>query len=234
MTTLDRGSKYTVPPDAVGDARFYGVFRAQSILGYVCDIAVVPVTDDHPEVRDILGVAQVCLLDSAVHVSGIDPFGQRTGPGFVRAIGCMTICWQDERVAASPPSGLGCRAPEIGIIVSWDGDAAGTAHRDATWQHHCFYAAPKGFLTLRGVFQWWRDNGYGAFGVRDIARAVDAGRPNYLRTEGEAQHEGAFRRLLEGHLGVSNTRLPRDRGQPVLQRVGRWEYTFMGVDHGTA
>ena len=110
--------------------------------------------------------------------------------------------------------------------MSWDEDEAGSGHRSDVWQHHVFWSSPKSFLTLRGVHRWWRDQGMCDFSVRDLAERIDKGRESYMRVSGEAQHEGAFRRLLEGHVGVSNNRLPGDHGPAVLRRVGRWRYTF--------
>lgn len=222
----ERGSLYTVPADATGDARIYGYFKSQRILGYPCDIEVTSLPDNSPGVCDLLGYECVMRGDSAIHMSGFDPYGKKTGPGFIRAIGMERIHWTRECDREHPPAGLGAREPEPCIIATWDEDESGRGHRDESWQHFVFFGGPKAFLTLRGVHAWWRKGGYVAFDVRGLAEAIDAGRPSYLRTVGVAQHERAFRRLLDGHLGVSNNKLPRDRGQVVLQRVGRWGYTF--------
>lgn len=226
----EQGSIYTVPEDAVGEARIYGLFKSQRILGYPCDIECIRVDDCDPSVQDIFGFDMVTRGDSAIHVSGLDPFGRKTGPGFIRALGRQQIHWQLPSHIESPPSGLGSRGPEVGMIVSWDADAAGSGHRSDVWQHHVFWSAPKSFLTLRGVHRWWRNQGMGDFSVGDLAARLDAGRKSYLRVSGDVQHEGAFRRLLEGHVGVSNNRLPGDHGPAVLRRVGRWRYTFTDGD----
>lgn len=221
------GSLYTVSENAIGEERIYGMFKNQRILGYPCDIECWHVEDNDSGVLDILGYDCVQRGDSAIHVSGLDPYGSKTGPGFIRAIGKQKIHWCYEQHQKDPPTGLGCREPEVCIIVSWDADTSGRGHRDdLIWQHHVFWSAAKTFLTLRGVHTWWRENTFQAFTVHDLAERIDQKRPYYLRTAGKQQHERAFRRLLEGHIGVSNNKLPRERGQVMLKRAGRGKYTF--------
>ncbi len=223
----ERGSLYTVPEEAVGEARIYGLFKDQRILGYPCDIECVRVEDNDPEVRDLLGYAGVQRGDVAIHVSGFDPFGKKTGAGFIRALGRQQIHWNREHHRENPPAGLGCREPEVCMIVTWDHTGAGRGHRDESiWQHHIFWGGSKAYLSMRGVHAWWRADGFREFSVRDLAERIDRGRPSYLKTAGVQQHEAAFRRMLECEVGVSNNKLPRDHGQVVLRRVGRWTYTF--------
>jgi hypothetical protein len=110
------------------------------------------------------------------------------------------------------------------MIVTWDHTGAGRGH--PIWQHHAFWGGSKAYLTMRGVHAWWRGEGCRTFSVRDLAERIDQGRSSYLKTAGVRQHEAAFRRMLECEVGVSNNKLPRDRGQVVLRHVGRWTYTF--------
>ena len=122
------GSLYTVPASATGDARIYGRFEGQRILGQPCAITVERLEDSDERALDLLKRPTFRRVGSAIHISGLDPFGKRTGPGFIRALGMYSI---DYLGREDHPSGCGSDAPEAVAILTWDGDCAGTMHRRA-------------------------------------------------------------------------------------------------------
>ena len=219
------GSVYAVPADAAGEAAVYGEFGGCRILGHECSIVVERAGVDADQAPDILGRPNVWALGGhAIHISGLDTFGQRTGPGFVRALGRYRVQWASE--PASPhdrPSGLGCREPEWAAIVSWDGDATGRGHRDDRWQHIAHWGCVRGFLTGEGLRREWVAQGRPTFRAGDVLEWIDARRDmrRSMALAGDRQHSSAVRRLCETMVGVSNHPWPW-----VLRRSGRWAYTF--------
>lgn len=221
-------SLYTVPIDATGDERIYGTFTEQRILGYPCTIKVDEVSDNNPAVRDMLGQAAVMRGDAAIHISGLDPFGKKTGPGFIRAIGNVEVEFSLPSQKEDPPAGLGCRGPEVAVIVSWDSDEMGNGHRSDIWQHHSLFSGVDHWITLRGLLGWCKGSSriyeFG-FTPRDVCEAIDriGRREGCMRTAGDRQHESAVRRLLETLVDVQNTKLDGF----MLGRSGRWNYYFL-------
>lgn len=219
------GSVYVVPDNAAGDARVFGRFDSQRILGYPCSIVVDPLDDHDPQTADIFGRGGVFHRHGiAIHISGKDPFGKRTGPGFIRAIGAYAIDWLGRE---SPCAGLGCRHAETAAIVTWDGDITGRGHRDDRWQHHALWSDSRGYITLAGLLEWWRgDRERRTFTPRDVLAWIDNERGDapgstLSLTSPDGQHTRAVRRLLESSVGVSNNGLPA-----TLRRMGRWSYCW--------
>jgi len=211
------GSVYSVPDDAVGDARVYGRFEGQRILGSPCVITVERLDDGDPRALDLLRVPGFRRVGAAIHISGLDPFGQRTGPGFIRALGLYSIDWHGRE---EHPGGLGCAEPEPVAILTWDGDAGGTYHRRDDWQHHVHYGACGSVLTLQALADLFDDT----FGPEDVCRRADEiqGRSRCL-TYCEPQHIRAVRRLLDTHVGVQNNHI---QPRATLRRASRWAYRW--------
>lgn len=218
MMNALRGSKYSVPLDEKGDDRVYGIFSFQRILGCACTITTVPLPDYSPAAVDLLGNwGAFGHNGGAIHISGLDPFGKRTGPGFIKAIGGYVVVFE----RTDHPSGLGTNGVEPACIVTWDGDASGRFHRTDDWQHHAMFGGTRSYVTLAGVLRWCGlHDRLGGFGPDDICEWLDARREGYVQYR-DRQHVAAIRRLLESFVGVSNNYLPETA---ILRRKGRWSY----------
>jgi hypothetical protein len=213
------GSVYSLPDDAVGDARIYGRFDDQCLLRHPCSIVVTRLEDNDFRALDLLRRPAFCRVGAGIHISGLDPFGERTGPGFIRALGMYSVDWLggDRRV-----SGLGCHRPEPAAIITWDGDCAGNYHRRDDWCHHVHYASCESILTLQSV----ADLFHKTFSADDICAKADrlTGRTaGTIMSYQDPLHVRAVRRLLETHVDVQNNHI---QPRAVLRRVKRWTYQW--------
>lgn len=196
------GSIYSVPEDAApgSDACVYGRFMGQQILGKRCTITCERLEDGDPRAVDILGYA-LRRGRVAIHISGKDDFGQRTGPGFVREMALYSVDWlghEEDRC-----SGLGCAEPEAAAIVTSDDNH----RRPERYRHHCFYSGTDGFVSFDGIWQWWwsgeRRDVNALLTPRLVCEEMDR-RHERSWTYVELQHLRAVGRLLEGMVGVNN------------------------------
>jgi hypothetical protein len=212
----------TVPEDAKGDARIYGTFQNQMILGYPCTVKIESLPDNDSRIKDILGFSEIRRKMAAIHISGVDPFGKHTGPGFIQAIGFYQIEFKNK--TQRKPSGLGCDGPEAALIVTWDQDYH---HR---WEHHAFFSGADHIVTLGGIYEWWRTTGKGSFGPQEICASIDELRgytnDSVMSLCNSKQHVRAVRRLLESSLDVNNNHIGSDNNRPILRRIGRWQYEW--------
>ena len=193
-------SIYWIPESETGRARYFGRFPDLQILGRKCEIAVMEKRDLHPDVVDILGYPSFRVGGIAIHISGFDTFGQRQGPGRIRAIGMFRTVFEK-----SPhPAGLGCRRPEPAVIV---------APECKGWEHFAHFSASRYFLTLEGVLMWATSRDSSEFGLDDVCDGTGI-------TCDKNQRQ-AVRSLLETCVGVSNHNIPNGG---VISRVGRWGY----------
>jgi len=217
------GSTYSVPTAAQGDDRVYGTFRNCAVLGHWCTIHVDRLPDGDPQVADMLGFGGVFTRGGvAIHISGKDDYGAKTGPGFIRAIGLYRVEWIG---AGDHAAGLGCYKPEPAVIASWDSGPAGNGHRSNIWQHHAFFGGASHFVALKGVYRWWQVHRRG-FGAQDVCEAIDNVRGHKRGDTGsvqDRQHISAVRRLLDGCVNVQSVATPLGA---MLVRVGRWTYAF--------
>ena len=94
-------------------------------MGETVELQIVSLQDGDLQIRDILG-STTRRSQAAIHISGFDPFGHKTGPGFIRAIGMYKTVFADGKKAFS---GLGCDGAEPVLIVSWDRDESHTGDR---------------------------------------------------------------------------------------------------------
>lgn len=208
-------SEYRTPAGAKGEARIYGDFPGCLLLGSPCTIKAAKQRDGWNEATDALGFSGVFARTGlAIHVSGRDDYGQKTGPGFVRGLARYSIDWLGSK---SHPSGLGCHKPEPAAIVTCDG-----GHRDPNEYHRvdrwtgCDYV-----FTLAGVLQWARTVNDGKeFTPVDILTWIDAMKKRTYPLN-ESLHIATLRRLLEGAVGVSNNGLKN-----TLHRSSRWRYVW--------
>lgn len=212
------GSLYSARPGEPGQP--FGEFTGQRILGQACTIRVTPAEDGALPFQDMIG----CPMRrgrAAIHISGVDPFGKKTGPGFVRELG-----WYEEDYLGRKdhPSGLGSNGKAPAALVTWDG----VHQRQEEWAHHAFWGACNGYVTLDGVYGLVGPGK--TFHPRDICLALErrTGRSDWYNTR---QHVSAIRRLLEGMVGVSNVAAGAIVPGPsrplwgcVLARIGRWQY----------
>lgn len=227
----------------------FGRFEDQRILGIRCAIEADRIDDGDPRALDMLG-RPMRRGQVAIHISGMTPFGGRTGPGFVRELAIYRVDWlgNEERRA----SGFGCAGPEAGAIVTWDGGARGkeswpaSHQRPEAWRHHAMFSACDGFVTIDGIYHWWTT------GIRDadasltplavceeLTRRADRSWCDFT----DRQHVSAVRRLLDGMVGVSNPAggtIVVDGRQAVLRRRARagvrfyeWEQPATGRARGT-
>lgn len=214
-------SQYAVPTTATGDDRIYGRFEGCTILGMSCDIEAKPLQCGDDACVDALGVAGVFRRgDMAIHVSGINDFGEKTGPGFIRAIASYCVHWRSATM--QPPSGLGCDGGyEPTAIVTWDSEKHSDSHyHKDLWAHHAYYSACSSFFTMAGIVKLM-DVGK-VFTPTSILHESDIrlGKRSPMLL-GEKPHTVAMRRLLEEAVGVTNT-----IHGVVLKRAGRWSYRF--------
>lgn len=215
----------------------YGRFEEQQILGMRCAIVCERIDDGDPRAVDMLGCA-MRRGRVAIHISGKDPMGDRTGPGFIRELCMNSVDWlgREDRC-----SGLGCAEPEPAAIVTWD---AANHRRPGEYMHHAFWGGTDGYVSFDGIYQWWTS------AIRDADarlthRAVceelerRTGRPGWYC---ESQHTAAIGRLLNEMVGVSNYAAGAIAPNPeapaltaVLRRhthKGRRYYRFEMPDHG--
>ena len=212
---IERGSYYGVQ---AGQDPVYGAWPDQCILGLRCTIRAEEMPSGDLRAMDALRVPGSFRRGGmAMHVSGRDKFGGHTGPGFIRALAMYSIDWGG---ANDIPSGLGCEEPEPAGIVSWDG-SDGRGHLDDRWKIHAHYGGCSYFWTLEGIHAVFA--ACHRFDVADIIRhSNSAWRRDRVMAYDDTQKRSC-RRLLESSIGVNNHQIP---GQPVLERVGRWDYRW--------
>jgi len=171
--------------------------------------------DGAADVVDILGEPGFRVGGLAIHISGFSPFGQKTGLGWICAIGAYSVDWLGAR---DTPSGLGCRGPEAAAIVS------GTK---PNWDHHSMFSGCSYFLTLEGIYKWAAGLG-DAFSPLDVIDGANSRRGDKWPLD--KHHVAVARRLLEGSIDVSNNQIVSDDGKigvVRLVRVGRWSYMWI-------
>ena len=205
---IGMGSVYQIPDEAKGDARMFGTFPNQRILGSACTIAVLKLDDGALECRGSL----------AIHISGLNAFGQEVGPGPVKHIGLYGVAWDDPQ--GNKPYGFGTEKPEAGVIVA---DELGNYA-----EHHAMFRACHSFVTLEGVFRWCDQNGIGTFTPAELCAAMQADRHWRL---GKKQIS-AVRRLLEAGLADGLPEHAIIGYAQRLVRVGRWKYAWQSLAQG--
>ena len=219
---MSYSTEYIISEDAVGESRYFGKFPGCHILGTPCTINVDALPDASPVAVDILGYPTFRRNGMAIHISGLDAFGNKAGAGHIRALGMYSVGWTG-RASGLPglPSGLGCRASEPAVIVS-----SGCRQ----WQHHAMFSRCDSFLTLEGVFNWAGASSVHpdwVFEPSDIMNTLNSKRVDTWLYE--RQHLAAIRRLLEDCVDVSNNGILSDDGKigvACLQRDGRWAYRW--------
>ncbi len=212
------GSQYTTPDGATGDDRIYGRFEGQTCLGTPCAIICERIEDCDPRAVDMLGQAGVFRRGGvAIHISGKNPYGQRSGPGYIRALAMYAFDWGGRK---DHPSGIGANGPEPACIHTWDAPGERGCHFEpGKWQHHAFYGGCDFMVTAEGLLRWAGDGR--RFTPQDVCEAIDALRPDSIsKLAADKQHISAVRRLLEAEVDVSNTTCR----PAVLRRAGRWTY----------
>ncbi len=222
-------SYYKVPDTAAGRDRIYGSFPGCRILGHDCTITIDELPDRDPQVADLGGNGTVFRRGGyAIHISGLDPYGTKTGPGFIRAIGLYSIRWHD---TDSPPAGLGWRRPEPAAIVSWDGDVTGRSHRTDEWQHFAMFERCRSIVTLDGIVdllhtRYGHDRPFRPLTICQLLDAVHGRSADDIMSYTDKQHVRAVRRLLEAAVDVRNQYVNSDY---TVRRSGRWAYTLEGA-----
>jgi hypothetical protein len=214
------GSRYSARDGSPGDP--FGAFSNQRVLGHPCTIRVEPLPDGDPRAEDLLGWP-MRRGGPAIHISGLDPYGAPTGPGFVRELGLYAIDWLGRE---DHPSGLGCRGPEAVALATWDG-----VHQSREqWAHHAFWGRCRGYVTARGIYNLFGPDK--AFTPMMICSEMNR-RDSQYRHYTDRQHVSAVRRLLETMIGVSNVSagaIVQDPTRPLwgvaLERAGRWGYRW--------
>ena len=206
-----------------GKERMFGVFPNCAHFGYRCSVKVTELPDESPEVRDILGLNSFRVRESAVHISGLDSYGQPVGSRWIKALGMYEVIWDtpDGKMPRTPNSsmgGLGFEKPEPCVIVGGD-------------PSYPFFSDPEYFLTLRSVKEcyppgWTANLHMGHFTPRDLCERMDEIRnqdPNRITSTlaKETQHLRAVRRLLEEAIH----REERIDGAELI-RYDRWSYRW--------
>lgn len=211
----------------------FGVFEGQRILGFPCTVHCERIKDGDSRAKDIFGQAAMRRGGTAIHISGKNRFGHRTGPGFIRELCMYRIDWHG---ALDPPVGLGCRGPEAACIVTWDDPGWPDVHyRPEQYMRHVFWDACNSFVSFDGVFFWWESQHKfmqgGPLTPQKVCKEIDSRRGRKrgdVLSVQEPEYYKVVRRLLEGMVGVQNNAPAPDPHRPyhkvVLHRVGRWGY----------
>lgn len=213
---------YQIPRDAQGRDHYFGRFEGCAFFDQPCAIVVLPPTHDKP-VRDALG-APMRVKDLAIHVSGFSPYGKKTGPGFIRAVGDYSVDWlgKDHRGA-----GFGFDGPEGACIVTWDDESIGT-HNTDEWQHVGFWSSSDCYISTAGLLSIAHDGL--PFDAEYVVKGIDEVKREAQRRifpDLSKQHERSVRRLLEALVGVSNQPSLCERPWFHLERAGRWKYRWV-------
>ena len=219
IENIGMGSVYRIPDEATGDARMFGTFPNQRILGSACTIAVLKLDDGALECCDELGIYGSFVRGSlAIHISGLNAFGQEVGPGPIKHIGLYGVAWDDPQ--GNKPYGFGTEKPEAGVIVA---DELGNYD-----EHHAMFSACDSFVTLEGVFRHCDQNGLGTFTPAELCAAMDA-RADRSWKFGK-QQIASVRRLLEAGLSDGLPEHPIIGYAQRLVRIGRWSYAWKSLE----
>ncbi len=208
-------TEYLIPEGARGEARIYGDFPGCRLLGSPCTIRTEKQADGWDGATDATGFPGVFAHGGrAIHVSGRDVFGRKSGLGFIRGLARYSVDWLGSK---DHPSGLGCHEPEAATIISFDG-AHNTPERcyDLGFWGECRY-----IFTLAGVLCWARTVNEGkAFKPVDILKWIDAQKKRPLPLN-DPLHIAVLRRLLDGSVDIRKNGLKH-----TLCRDGRWGYIW--------
>lgn len=189
-----------------GDPSVFGDFNC-TVLGEPLIVTVDRIEDDDARCLDILGVP-FRRGDSAIHISGLDEYGEVTCGGFVREMG-----WQSARRVDGKPVQSTMGTAEAVVIVMH------TRHDRWNAPHMAQFSDAAYFVTRRGLSVVFSG---APFTPDDVAERIDAARETargerpMFPVRSDPQHRRAIRRLLEGAVGA-----PRG-----VSRVGRWGYVF--------
>lgn len=200
---------YPQPPGLTGEDRIFGTFPDQRIFGYRCSIQVEKLPDEHCSLVDILGFYSFRVGELAIHISGLNDYGEVVGAHRIEALGMYKVLWNtpDGKKPREPNSsmgGPGFDGPEPMVIA---GDTL----------HHAMWDGCKYFVTLRGIHSLFRS----VFTPRDVCQAADKIRKNDFSTFDEPQHTRAVRRLIEDAIRINAT-----INGDTLCRHGRWAYQW--------
>lgn len=217
MRPDDMVSAYVMRNDGSVFGHFFGC-DGNERLGYNCDQHVERCEDGDERVSDVFGLP-VRRGAMAIHVSGLDRYGDMSFGGLIREIGINHEQWSDSDEFR--PS----------VIVRTQHERHGL--------HVAEWSDSEYWVTLDGIHRHMVD--VQPFTPQQIIDAVNwirksKGWPKYRMLEG-AQHARAIRRLLESAVGVSNLaagavpskRYPRACGAPLV-RATRWSYQFCEPD----
>ena len=209
------GSVYRVPDEAKGEARIYGTFPNQRILGSACSITVERLEDGHIAAIDEMGIGGVFNRGGvAIHISGLDSFGDKAGPGIIKHIGLYCVAWDNPE--GHKPCGFGCDGPEPGVILA---DESGYCE-----EHHAMMSGCDSFVTLEGIYRWCDQNGVGAFSPAELCADMDRRADRFWKFG--KQQIASVRRLLEYGLVSGLPAHPVIGDGKVLDRIGRWKYCW--------
>ena len=209
-------SVYPQAPGLTGEARYFGLFPGQRIMGYSCSIKTDKLPDGAPQAVDILGLPGTFRVgELAIHISGLNSFGERVGARQIKAIGMYQIIFatpdgKKPKEKNTSFGGTGVDEPEACVIV---GDH----------YHHAMFSSCDHFVTLRGIHALCHQ---GPFHPVAVCEHIDEVRaktrfPSTFRKE--TQHVRAVRRLLEDAL-MCGEEISGQR----IERTGRWNYRWRG------
>lgn len=179
-------------PLNTGDDPLYGEFHDCRILGDPCTIRVQRLEDGDARALDILGIPSFRRGQLAIHVSGLDDRGKRSGGQPIRGIGMMECLWDRP---GRHPSGTGCNGPEP--VVMLDNGEPG---------HFAYWTRARGFITVAGIADRIKHR---LLSARGIVELTDVNGP---------KHVAAVRRLLEDaenvlHNGYYITKIDHGRNR---------------------